>query len=76
MMVVFALLFFVTLFFSIKHITSPSAPFYVFSVATSAAAWIVLFTSESVSKILLFTVLSLSGVVVYFMMRTKPYEKP
>jgi hypothetical protein len=76
MMAVFALLFFATLFFSIKHITSPAAPFYVFSVATSAAAWITLFTSESVGKILLFTVLILSSVIVYFMMRTKPYEKP
>jgi len=75
MMFVFAILFFATLFLSIKHITSPQAPFYVFSFATSASAWVVLYTSESVGKILLFTVLSLSGLVVYFMMKTKPYEK-
>lgn len=75
MMVVFAILFFITLFLCIKNITAPTSPLYVFSVATSATAWIILFTSESVGKILLFTVLGLSSVVVYFMMRTKPYEK-
>jgi Flp pilus assembly protein TadB len=74
-MIFFAGLFFITLFLTIKNINSSTAPFYIFSSMTNLCAWLVLFASESVGRVLLYILLLFSVLLIYFIMKTKPYEK-
>lgn len=72
---VFAILFFVSFYYCLKNISTPAAPFYVFSTATTLAAWFSICTHPSIGKVSVIVIIAFSSLIVYFMMRTKPYEK-
>ncbi len=74
-MILFAMLFFFSLFLSIKNITEKNGPYYVCITITNLCAWIILYAKPNLGNLLMCTCLGLAGFLIYFMMRTKPYEE-
>lgn len=74
-MIFFAVLFFFSLFLSLKNITHASGPYFIGIAITNLSAWIIIYARPNLGNLLMCTCLALTGFLIYFMMRTKPYEK-
>ncbi|MCB0348643.1 MAG: hypothetical protein KDD37_07390 [Bdellovibrionales bacterium] len=73
-MIAFAILFLFSLFLAIKHISDVRGPYYICVTITNFSAWVVLYTQPAIGNVLMCTGLGVAGLLIYFMMRTKPYE--